>query len=123
MAVACAPTWAQWQTCAMQGKLHQRTQELERALLRDTMTFQLWTADAQRTAQMLRDTHAPPRRAQGAAAPASATAALSRAASGGSGPASQPHGESVGAARLTCRGVAPPGPRPRLRAERRDVSG
>jgi len=43
---------------AMQGALHRRTQDLERTLLRDTMTFQLWSADAQRTSQMLRDIHA-----------------------------------------------------------------
>jgi len=42
----------------MKAKLHERSQELERALLRDTLTFQLWTSDARRTAQLIKDAHA-----------------------------------------------------------------
>ena len=42
----------------MKAKLQERSQELERALLRDTLTFQLWTSDARRTAQLIKDAHA-----------------------------------------------------------------
>ena len=42
----------------MKEKLQERSQELERSLLRDTLTFQLWTSDARRTAQLIKDAHA-----------------------------------------------------------------